>query len=101
MNHQLVKDINILIKKYHNPSIVNFSLSPNANRIYHIYSNGQITNQKGSYAYLLRSEFIDKYTFLYKNYNLDFPLKNSDNEYYAIVEETHANEIRNLMLKLK
>jgi len=31
--------------------------SPNENVIYHLYNDGEITHQKGSWAYLKRSEF--------------------------------------------
>lgn len=36
---------------------VSSTSSPNKNLIYHLYSNGEITYQKGSWAYLQRSEF--------------------------------------------
>jgi len=100
MSVSTIEEIDILIKKYHNPSLINTEESPNANRIYHIYSNGQITNQKGSYAYLHRNEFVD-YNIINNKLPLlvTFPIKN-DNEYYAIVEKKHAIEIRNLMLKI-
>ena len=35
--------------------------SPNGNQIYHFYSNGEITFQKGAWAYLKRSEFNHTY----------------------------------------
>lgn len=35
--------------------------SPNGNQIYHLYSNGEITFQKGAWAYLQRSEFCRDY----------------------------------------
>lgn len=31
--------------------------SPNENQIYHLYSDGNVTYQKGAWAYLARSEF--------------------------------------------
>ena len=34
--------------------------SPNGNQIYHLYSTGKITQQKGACAYLQRSEFTIK-----------------------------------------
>lgn len=100
MSSSIVKDINDLIKEYHNPSLVKPEESPNGNTIYHIYSNGQITSQKGGFAYLQRSEFVNFNSI--KNFKLkkliSCPLNNSDNEYYAIVEQKYAIEIRNLML---
>ena len=35
--------------------------SPNGNHIYHLYSNGEITFQKGAWAYMQRSEFNKDY----------------------------------------
>ncbi len=35
--------------------------SPNGNQIYHFYSNGEVTFQKGAWAYLQRSEFNHTY----------------------------------------
>lgn len=42
----------------HNPELVDKTnkLSPNENTIYHIYSDGEVTEQKGSWAYRQRSE---------------------------------------------
>lgn len=36
--------------------------SPNGNLIYHLYSDGEITHQKGAWAYLQRSEFCCEYS---------------------------------------
>jgi hypothetical protein len=102
MSLTIVQKINFLITKYHNPSLVNRKESPNGNRIYHIYDDGKITNQKGSYAYLQRNEFVNFYSIPNININLklllNFPIQNHDNEYYAIVDEKHAIEIRKLMV---
>ena len=35
--------------------------SPNGNHIYHLYSSGEITHQKGAWAYMKRSEFHSEY----------------------------------------
>ena len=89
------------IYRKHNPSLVIPTESPNGNIIYHIYSDGEITYQKGGWAYLQRSEFTDKYSTCRKNYPDIFPLKRdykSQNTYgYAIVTEDDANKI-SLML---
>jgi hypothetical protein len=46
--------------------------SPNGNQIYHFYSNGEITFQKGAWAYLQRSEFNHTYGIPEAKY---FPFK--------------------------
>ena len=64
--NQLIEDFNkrvITAHKAHyesNPSGLideGPNASPNQNQIYHLYSSGDITHQKGAWAYLRRSEF--------------------------------------------
>jgi hypothetical protein len=69
MSEECQLDINLLnqnIINAHNSYYVNgentlidksLNASPNGNQIYHLYSNGKITHQKGAWAYLNRSEF--------------------------------------------
>ncbi len=45
-----------LIKSRNNPKLVDTELSPLENTIYHVYSDGEITEQKGSWGYGQRSE---------------------------------------------
>ena len=47
--------VNDLIKKLNNPDLIKKNESPNGNIIYHLYSDGTITRQKGGWAYLKRS----------------------------------------------
>lgn len=57
---QLESDIITCHKKHYESSITGLiipSESPNGNTIYHLHSNGEITFQKGGWAYLQRSEF--------------------------------------------
>ena len=109
----IIENIYSLINEYHNPELVKPNDAPNSNIITHIYSDGEITEQKGGFAYLQRGERTirnpigdEKY---YKNIinKNNFPMiSNVKDEYdnnnfrYAIVLEKHANEIRNEMLKL-
>ena len=112
----IIENIYSLVNKYHNPDLIKSNDSPNSNIITHIYSDGEITEQKGGFAYLQRSERtieppVTKYNNIKKiicniDRNIDicrFP-KIKDNEKYeygyAIVLERHAYEIRNEMLKL-
>jgi predicted acetyltransferase len=101
ITHDAIYD---MINKYHNPSLVNPEEAPNANTIYHIYSDGEITYQKGGDAYLCRSEFPFKESL---NIELDaerFPKKINQGKYetygYAIVRQEDALIIRDAMTKL-
>lgn len=62
----------------HNSDLVDDSKSPNENIIYHIYNDGEITYQKGGWAYLQRSIFNIKYP-LQKSIGADkFPIQDTD-----------------------
>jgi len=88
------------IEQKHNPKLVQPEESPNGNIIYHIYSDGEITSQKGGWAYLQRSEFTSLYALqLKKKYYDLFPIKHSANISYAIVTEKDANTIRQMMIE--
>ena len=95
-----MESIKSFIKQTHNPKLVQPEESPNGNIIYHIYSDGEITFQKGGWAYLQRSEFTDSYALsLKKKYYELFPIKHSTNISYAIVTEKDAKSIRNMMIE--
>ena len=99
-----------MILEYHNPSLVIPEESPNGNTIYHLYSDGEITYQKGGFAYLNRTEFPDESAIDNNNNNnnrLDinnFPLirhGNNNVKYgYLIATRENCIAIRNEMLKL-
>lgn len=112
---EVLDNIYKLINEYHNSDLVKPNDSPNSNIITHIYSDGEITEQKGGFAYLKRNERtikcpisnIDNGNLKIIKLDLDitkFPkIKVNGNHSkfgYAIVLEKHANEIRNEMLKL-
>lgn len=86
------------INSSHNPDLVIKDASPNGNRIYHIYSDGEITNQKGGWAYLCRSEFSDKPPIGRYPHNLTFPIKSGEHS-YAVVTEKDAHLIRDMMIR--
>lgn len=50
--------------------------SPNGHQIYYLYTNREITHQKGEWAYLQRSEFCCEYSISpVKNYHLNLLMK--------------------------
>jgi hypothetical protein len=95
-NKNMIVDDMILM--YHNPKLVKPDESPNGNRVYHIYSDGEITNQKGGFAYLRRSEFTDKSSIHGLTTLFMFPIQRGDSS-YAIVTEKDAKNIRQEMVK--
>lgn len=64
--NQLIEDFNQRVIAAHNAHYENNpsglidegpNASPNQNQIYHLYSSGDVTHQKGAWAYLRRSEY--------------------------------------------
>lgn len=97
MSNLTIENIQHIINKSHNPSLVIPDESPNANTIYHIYSDGEITNQKGGFAYLERREFTNQIPIPNGNsLKLIFPYKGYTHT-YAIVTLEDALNIRNMM----
>jgi hypothetical protein len=78
--------------------------SPNGNIIYHLYSTGEITSQKGAWAYLDRSEFTILDDFMptsgLQQYPFKFPKKARDSITYAILTYDEAKMFREKMLKI-
>jgi len=107
---KVLENIYKLINEYHNPDLVKPTDAPNSNIISHIYSDGEITEQKGGFAYLQRSERTVEFPIRNRNIStLDFDINKfpkikengSRNKFgYAVVLERQAYEIRNEMLKL-
>ena len=86
------------IKNAHNPKLVLPEESPNGNTIYHIYSDGEVTSQKGGWAYLQRSEFNENYSRCKNKYNNLFPMER--NEFtYAMVTREDALKIQKMLLE--
>ena len=94
-----------MVEELNNDNLVNNNESPNANIIYHLYSDGNITSQKGGWAYGQRTEFIaassidikmnldiDKFKYLLSTNTTTFG--------YIIVSEENARLIRAEMVKL-
>jgi hypothetical protein len=80
--------------------------SPNGNLIYHLYENGEITFQKGGWAYLERSEFTANRSIAYAaNLNLKFPELSCSGMTYVVLTkdecENYRKIIEELVLELK
>jgi len=90
-----------LVNKYHDPTLIKTKIAPNANKIYHIYNDGEITCQKGGDAYGQRTEFTEYGNILSKIDMIHFPIPKSYSYGYAIVTLEHALEIRCYMSGLK
>jgi hypothetical protein len=99
-NHQQYEQLKKLIEEYHNPKLVRPEESPNENIIYHIYDSGNITYQKGGWAYLRRSEFTDSHLCVKISYPELFPMGTKYSS-YAIVTEEHAKIIQSLMKEME
>ncbi len=74
--------------------------SPNGNTIWHLYSDGTITFQKGAWAYGRRSEFTDSYSFNNKGIPFKFVLEAADDTTYAILTNEECKQFREEMVKL-
>ena len=86
-----------MIDSMHDPSLIIPTEQPNGNRIYHLYSDGEITNQKGGWAYLKRGEFTDKFSISGNYRKYIFPINNG-NVSYAILTQSNAYQIRSAMI---
>ena len=74
--------------------------APSANTIYHLYSNGEFTYQKGGDAYLRRSEFESQpYIVGYEKLNLQ--LANKTSEYYLTYVILTAEECLNFRKRME
>ena len=75
--------------------------SPNSNIIYHLYSTGEISSQKGGWAYLRRSEFMS-YGVIpgYRNIGFIFPNVAADNSTYVVLTEQQCIYYRTKMVNL-
>ena len=94
-----------LVHLCHTPDLVKKDESPNGNTIYHIHNDGEITYQKGGWAYLQRSVFTEACQCGITIPPQNFPYckrEGSPQHYgYAVVTRENAYKIRNLMIQLK
>jgi hypothetical protein len=103
-----IEKLNALIIAAHNAhytinptGLINIDKSPNGNTIYHLYSTGEISCQKGGRFYLQRGEFIiHGKIFNYKKLGLTFPNEAANETSYVILREEECNHFREKMLEL-
>ena len=75
--------------------LVNPKESPNGNQIYHLYSTGEISFQKGGSAYMQRSEFMTHGNMPnYQKLALKFPKEAADGSTYVILTQEECNQFR-------
>lgn len=75
--------------------LVNPNESPNGNQIYHLYSTGEISFQKGGSAYMQRSEFMLLSDIRnYQKLALKFPKRSADGSTYVILTEEECKKFR-------
>lgn len=92
------EEIQKLIDSSHDPKLIKQNEQPNANIIYHIYNDGEITQQKGGWAYLRRTEFSIKGPICKEIPTVNFPLGKGQYK-YAITTLEDALKIRKLMME--
>lgn len=75
--------------------------SPNGNTIYHLYSDGEITFQKGGWAYLQRSEFSLESTIgRHRELRMEFSNKDDHERTYVILIQEECKKFRDKMIEL-
>lgn len=99
-----IEKINKLIQETincsHNENLLNVHMSPNDNIIYHLYQDGEITSQKGSWAYCRRTEFTLHYPINRHRNNFTFPLSTGKFGYVILTQE-NALLIRKMMVEMR
>lgn len=107
-NKSLIEQLNADIIAAHDnhytispTGLVNPKESPNGNQIYHLYSTGEISFQKGGTAYMQRSEFMTHCNMPnYQKLALKFPKKAADGSTYVILTQEECNHFRVQMSEL-
>lgn len=102
------EQLNELINDTHNlyyisspTGLINPKDSPNGNQIYHLYSTGEISFQKGGWAYLQRGECISEgKIFNYQKLGLKLPKQATDGSTYAILTKDECKKFRTQMVEL-
>jgi len=70
----LKEQIEKMAKEAHSYDHINTSISPNENTIYMLWNDGEITSEKGSWAFGMRSVFTKEPPIFPYSLNLKFPL---------------------------
>jgi len=72
--------------------------SPNGNQIYHLYSTGEITYQKGAWAYMKRSEFSLSYDIIgSRKFPFNFVNETDNGTTYVVLTEEECKSFRKEM----
>jgi hypothetical protein len=97
--NEIIQKVNELITKYHNPSLIDSHAMPSENTIYKIYSDFEVTSEKGGWGYGGHTLFGYLTPLFNRNvYGInDFPCMVKPNFSYAIMTLDHCLEIYNLM----
>ena len=95
------KYINDVASAMNDTTLIIKDMSPNANLIYHIYSDGTITRQKGGWAYGQRTVFDVEYAFVKPNTFFTFPNKGENTgDTYVIATIENCHKLKKLMNEL-
>ena len=94
---ELISLINQKVKEYHNIDLIRCDESPNANHIYKLWEDFEVTSEKGGYAYGNRGVFSLRPALFHRRPEFieAFPIKGEPG--YAIMKERHCEEIYGLM----
>ena len=97
--NEIIQMVNGLITKYHNPDLIDLHTSPSENTIYKIYSDFEVTSEKGGWGY--GSHTLLRYLTPLFNRSVhginEFPCIVKPNFSYAIMTLDNCSEIYNLM----
>jgi hypothetical protein len=89
-----------LIKQHHNQNLLIPTESPNGNRITLLWNDGEVTETKGGWAFMQRSQFTMRNPI--PNINITMPKTLRNNTSYMMVKDLEtADKIRNEMLNYK
>ena len=105
LNRTLTEEtVKELINSCNNPELINRDIAPNGNIIYKIYSDGEITFEKGGNAYGKRTLHTLMSSCMRNKFADLFPLKITGSynvEYgYAIVTHEDGHKIRDALINL-
>lgn len=93
--------INNIASNLNDNNLIVKDMSPNANIIYHIYSDCTITRQKGGWAYGQRSIFDVEYACIKSNTFFTFPNKGDNKgDTYAIMTLENCRKIKEIVKEL-
>jgi len=84
-----------LIKKHHNPSLVDKTKAPNGNRQILLFNDGEIMDTKGGEAFLQRSMFSLKPPL--NGVNIEMPRAHGKFSFAIVKTLEIANELRDKM----